>query len=38
MDYRMGPLTVEGLQSDNQVMHGLEILLSYEIFKDKIKP
>ena len=38
MDYRLGPLTVEGLQSDNQVMHGLEILLSYEIFKDKIKP
>ncbi len=38
MDYRLGPLTVEGLQSDNQVMHGLEILLSYEIFKDKINP
>ncbi|MFO7667583.1 MAG: S41 family peptidase [Desulfobacterales bacterium] len=37
MDYRLGPMTVEGLQSDNQVMHGLEILLSYEIFKDKVK-
>ena len=37
-DYRLGPLTSEGLQSDNQVMHGLEILLSYEIFKNKIKP
>ena len=37
-DYRLGPLTSEGLQTDNQVMHGLEILLSYEIFKNKIKP
>ncbi|MGB5157731.1 S41 family peptidase [Desulfobacterium sp. N47] len=36
-DYRLGPLTIEGLQSDNQVMHALEILLSYEIFKDKLK-
>ncbi len=36
MDYRLGPLTTEGLKSDNQVMHALEILLSYDIFKDKI--
>lgn len=36
-DYRLGPLTIEGLQSDNQVMHALEILLSYEIFKDRMK-
>ncbi|MBU1054712.1 MAG: S41 family peptidase [Proteobacteria bacterium] len=35
-DYRLGPLTIEGLQSDNQVMHALEILLSYEIFKDRL--
>ncbi|MBU1181332.1 MAG: S41 family peptidase [Proteobacteria bacterium] len=37
-DYRLGPLTSEGLQSDNQVMHALEILLSYEIFKNKLTP
>lgn len=36
IDYRLGPLTTEGLQSDNQVMHALEILLSYEIFKDRL--
>ncbi|MBU3949377.1 MAG: S41 family peptidase [Proteobacteria bacterium] len=35
-DYRLGPLTTEGLKSDNQVMHALEILLSYEIFKDRL--
>jgi carboxyl-terminal processing protease len=37
-DYRLGPLTSEGLQSDNQVLHALEILLSYEIFKNKLNP
>lgn len=37
-DYRLGPLTVEGLQSDNQVMHALEILLSHEIFKGRLNP
>ena len=37
-DYRLGPLTSEGLQSDNQVLHALEILLSYEIFKSKLNP
>ncbi|MCP4112321.1 MAG: S41 family peptidase [Desulfobacteraceae bacterium] len=31
---RYGPLKTERLQADNQVMRGLEILLSYEIFKD----
>lgn len=37
-DYRLGPMTVEGLQSDNQVMHALEILLSHEIFKGRLNP
>ena len=31
---RHGPLEVEALQSDNQVMRALEILLSYNIFKN----
>jgi len=31
---RHGPLDVEVLQSDNQVMRALEILLSYNIFKN----
>jgi len=31
---RYGPLNAEGLQADNQVMRGLEILVSYDIFKD----
>ncbi|MCP4349867.1 MAG: S41 family peptidase [Desulfobacterales bacterium] len=31
---RYGPLKKERLQADNQVMRSLEILLSYEIFKD----
>ncbi len=31
---RYGPLKIERLQTDNQVMRGLEILVSYEIFKD----
>jgi carboxyl-terminal processing protease len=30
---RIGPLKLEVLQSDNQIMHALEILTSYEIFK-----
>jgi carboxyl-terminal processing protease len=31
--FRVGPLTVETLQADNQIMHALEILTSYDIFK-----
>ncbi|HHC25394.1 MAG TPA: peptidase S41, partial [Desulfobacterales bacterium] len=30
---RYGPLTIEGLKTDNQVMRALEILISYDIFK-----
>jgi carboxyl-terminal processing protease len=30
--YRHGPLDIESLQSDNQVMRALEILVSYNIF------
>jgi len=30
---RYGPIDVEGLQADNQVMRALEILTGYEIFK-----
>jgi carboxyl-terminal processing protease len=32
--FRVGPLKLEALQSDNQIMHALEILTSYEIFKN----
>ncbi|MEW6671946.1 MAG: S41 family peptidase [Thermodesulfobacteriota bacterium] len=32
--FRHGPLDMEALQSDNQVMRALEILLSYNIFKN----
>jgi carboxyl-terminal processing protease len=32
-EYRYGPLEIEGLQDDNQVMRALEILLGYEIFQ-----
>ena len=32
--FRHGPLDSEILQSDNQVIRALEILVSYEIFKD----
>ena len=32
--FRVGPLKLESLQSDNQIMHALEILTSYEIFKN----
>lgn len=32
-EYRYGPLEIEGLQEDNQVMRALEILLGYEIFQ-----
>jgi carboxyl-terminal processing protease len=31
---RVGPLKPEVLQTDNQIMHALEILTSYEIFKN----
>ena len=30
---RVGPLTVETLQTDNQVMYAVELLLSYDIFR-----
>jgi len=33
MEFRVGPLTVELLRTDNQVMRALEILNSYDIFK-----
>ena len=32
--FRVGPLKLKRLQSDNQIMHALEILTSYEIFKN----
>jgi len=32
-ELRVGPLTAESLQSDNQVMRALEMLRGYEIFK-----
>jgi carboxyl-terminal processing protease len=31
---RIGPLKLENLQSDNQIMHALELLTSYQIFKN----
>ena len=31
---RIGPLKLENLQSDNQIMHALELLTSYHIFKN----
>ncbi len=33
MEFRVGPLTVDLLRTDNQVMRALEILNSYDIFK-----
>ena len=33
MEFRVGPLTVEQLRTDNQVMRALEILNSYDIFR-----
>ena len=33
MEFRVGPLKLEQLQTDNQVMRALEILKSYDIFK-----
>jgi carboxyl-terminal processing protease len=33
MDLRVGPLRLEVLQSDNQVMRALEILVGYDIFQ-----
>jgi carboxyl-terminal processing protease len=32
-EFRVGPLTIEQLRTDNQVMRALEILNSYDIFK-----
>jgi carboxyl-terminal processing protease len=34
MEFRVGPLTVDQLRTDNQVMRALEILTSYDIFKN----
>jgi carboxyl-terminal processing protease len=31
---KIGPLKLEILQSDNQIMHALELLTSYQIFKN----
>ncbi|MGD8471332.1 MAG: S41 family peptidase [Desulfobacterales bacterium] len=33
MEFRVGPLGIDQLRSDNQVMRALEILKSYDIFK-----
>jgi carboxyl-terminal processing protease len=33
-EMRIGPLTIEGLESDNQVMRALEMLEGYEILKN----
>ncbi len=33
MDFRVGPLSLEQLQTDNQVMRALEVLNSYDLFK-----
>jgi carboxyl-terminal processing protease len=33
MQFRVGPLSIEQLRTDNQVMRALEILHSYDIFK-----
>lgn len=33
VDFRVGPLRLEVLQSDNQVMRALEILIGYDIFQ-----
>jgi carboxyl-terminal processing protease len=33
MEFRVGPLSVDLLRTDNQVMRALEILNSYDIFK-----
>ena len=33
-ELRIGPLTVETLKFDNQVMRALEMLRGYEIFKN----
>ena len=34
VEFRVGPLTAEMLQTDNQVMRALELLEGYEIFKN----
>jgi carboxyl-terminal processing protease len=36
LDFKIGTVTAENLQSDNQIMRALEILISYDIF-DKTK-
>jgi carboxyl-terminal processing protease len=33
MEFRIGPLSLETLQTDNQVMRALEILNSYDVFR-----
>ena len=34
MEFRIGPLKVETLHADNQVMRALELLEGYDIFKN----
>lgn len=34
IEFRIGPLSLETLQSDNQVMRALELLMGYEILKN----
>lgn len=33
MEYRVGPLEIEGLMRDNQVVRALDLLVSYEVFQ-----
>jgi carboxyl-terminal processing protease len=34
VEFRIGPLTLESLKSDNQAMRALELLMGYGIFKN----
>jgi carboxyl-terminal processing protease len=34
VEFRIGPLTLESLKSDNQAMRALELLMGYDIFKN----
>ena len=34
-ELRIGPLTLEALESDNQVMRAIEMLEGYEIFQNR---
>ena len=33
LDFKIGAVTAENLQSDNQIMRALEILIGYDIFE-----